>query len=236
MSAFAHAELYFVDLTPPVVRTDAIQSFVSQETPILRLTDADGATGTGYTYTIGAGGSSIVALLNDHLLPRLQGRDLDDIEAIGHHLTRAVNALTVGPVVALAMAAIDTAMWDLRCRRTGMPLHKAVGGARNAVPVYTTEGGWRHLEPQALVADALASKAAGFQGAKVKLGKPSIRADVDRLAAVREAVGPAWHLMVDANQAFRVDEVIRRAAAYEQVGLTWFEEPLPADPPRGVTA
>ena len=48
-----------VDLEPKVKRTDAIQSFVSQETPIVRITDADGAVGTGYTYTIGTGGPSV---------------------------------------------------------------------------------------------------------------------------------------------------------------------------------
>lgn len=228
-ATIAAAELFFVDLTPTVPRSDAIQSFVSQETPILRLTDSDGATGTGYTYTIGAGGSSIVALLRDHLLPRLLGRGAGELEAIAHDLTRSVNALTVGPIVTLALAAIDTALWDLRCRRAGVPLHEALGAARTRVPVYTTEGGWLHLDAQHLVDDALAAQAAGFRGAKVKVGKPSIREDVARLSAVRDAVGADWQLMVDANQAFRVDEAIRRADAFAGLGLTWFEEPLPAD-------
>ncbi len=56
---------------PKVKRTDAIQSFVSQETPIVTITDADGAVGTGYSYTIGTGGSSVMRLLSDHLAPRL---------------------------------------------------------------------------------------------------------------------------------------------------------------------
>ena len=59
------AELYLVDLKPKVKRTDAIQAFESQETPILRLTTEDGLVGEGYSYTIGTGGSSIVGLLKD---------------------------------------------------------------------------------------------------------------------------------------------------------------------------
>ncbi len=59
MSPIERIEILQVDLTPKVVRTDAIQSFVTQETPIVRITCADGAQGTGYTYTIGTGGSSV---------------------------------------------------------------------------------------------------------------------------------------------------------------------------------
>ncbi len=67
-------ELRMVDLAPKVKRTDAIQSFVSQETPIVTITDSDGAVGTGYSYTIGTGGSSVMRLLADHLAPRIDRR------------------------------------------------------------------------------------------------------------------------------------------------------------------
>ncbi len=80
-----------VDLKPVTEPTDAIQAFVSQETPILTLTDADGATGTGYTYTIGAGGSAIVALLRDHLLPQVVGMD-GDWDAISNQQTAGASA------------------------------------------------------------------------------------------------------------------------------------------------
>ena len=60
-----------VDLPPKVLRTDAIQSFVTQETILVTLHTSDGLASTGYAYTIGTGGSSVVALLKDHLLPRL---------------------------------------------------------------------------------------------------------------------------------------------------------------------
>jgi L-alanine-DL-glutamate epimerase-like enolase superfamily enzyme len=127
------------------------------------------------------------------------------------------------------LAAIDTALWDLRCRRAGEPLWKMAGGAQTRVPVYTTEGGWLHHSQQQLVDEAVAAKAAGFKGCKVKVGKPSIAEDVTRLSAVREAVGDAFEVMVDANQAFTVAEARRRAHAYEPFGLAWFEEPLPAE-------
>jgi len=71
LAPIERVDILQVDLPPKVVRTDAIQSFVRQETPIVRITCSDGAVGTGYTYTIGTGGSSVMALLRDHLCPRL---------------------------------------------------------------------------------------------------------------------------------------------------------------------
>jgi len=222
-------ELAQVNLPPKVVRTDAIQSFVTQETPIVRLHCADGAVGTGYSYTIGTGGSSVLALLRDHLAPRLIGRDSTQIEAIWKDLFFATHATAVGAITSIALAAIDTALWDLRCLRAGLPLWKLAGGAQRRVPVYTTEGGWLHHPVEQLVDETQAARAQGFRGAKVKVGKPVIADDVARLQAVRDAVGDTFALMVDANQAFTVAEARRRAHAYRDLDLGWLEEPLPAE-------
>ena len=120
-------------------------------------------------------------------------------------------------------------MWDLRCKRYGLPLWKVAGGAKPRVPVYTTEGGWLHLSVASLVAQTLEAKAQGFRGAKLKVGRPHVSEDVARIRAVREAVGDAFEIMVDANQGFTVSEAIRRARAFEPFGLAWLEEPLPAE-------
>ena len=229
MSVIVRAETRLVVLEPKVPRSDAIQSFTSQETPFVRLIDADGAEGLGYSYTIGTGGSSVMALLTDHLLPRLIGQEADEIERLWRDLKFHVHALQPGAVTALALAAIDTALWDLRCRRAGLPLHRLAGGAKPAIPVYSTEGGWLHVEPAALVDDALAVRERGFRGCKVKVGRPHVSEDVARLEAVRAAVGPAFEIFTDANQAFSPDEAIRRARAMEPLDVGWFEEPLPAD-------
>ena len=228
MSKIVRVELMMVDLTPKVKRVDAIQSFVSQETPIVRITDADGVTGTGYSYTIGTGGHAVMALLERTLAPALIGREALEIERIWRDLLFLTHATTVGAITAIAMAAIDTALWDLRCRRQNLPLHLAAGGAQREVPLYTTEGGWLHLETEALVEDALRAKAEGFGGCKLKVGRPA-HEDVSRIAAVREAVGPAFEIFTDANQRFNVDEAIRRARLYEQLDIGWLEEPLTAD-------
>lgn len=228
MSRIVRVDLVMVDLKPKVKRVDAIQSFVSQETPIVRITDADGAVGTGYSYTIGTGGHSVMALLERTLGPAILGEDANDIEKIWRKLLFLTHATTVGAITAIAMAAIDTALWDLKARRAELPVHKLAGGAQDRVRLYTTEGGWLHLEESALVEDALRAKEAGFGGCKLKVGRP-IHEDVRRIDKVREAVGPGFEIFTDANQAFAVDEAIRRARAYEALDIGWLEEPLPAD-------
>jgi L-alanine-DL-glutamate epimerase-like enolase superfamily enzyme len=229
VTRIVEVELLQVNLPPPVPRSDAIQSFVTQETPIVRIVCDDGSGGAGYSYTIGTGGSSVIALLRDHLAPRLIGRDPALIESVWRDLMFATHATTVGAISSLALAAIDTALWDWRCRRDGQPLWIAAGGAKRRTPVYTTEGGWLHLPTETLVRETVAAQAAGFRGAKLKVGKPRLSEDVARLRAVREAVGDGFELMVDANQCFTLSEALRRAPHYAALGIAWFEEPLPAD-------
>jgi len=121
---------------------------------------------------------------------------------------------------------VDTALWDLRCKRAGEPLWRLAGGHRQEVPLYDTEGGWLHLSTEELVAGAKAAATAGWGGIKVKIGRPD---DLERLTAVREAAGPRFDLMVDANQSMTAADAVRRAAAFAPLDLFWLEEPLPAD-------
>ncbi|MBN9434634.1 MAG: mandelate racemase/muconate lactonizing enzyme family protein [Bosea sp.] len=228
MARITRVEGLMVDLKPKVKRVDAIQSFVSQETPIIRITDADGAVGTGYSYTIGTGGPAILSLIERTLAPALIGREAGEIERIWRDLLFMTHATAVGAITSLALAAIDTALWDLKARRAALPLHILAGGAQERIRLYTTEGGWLHLDTAAIVDDTIRAKESGFSGAKVKVGRP-LHEDVARLSAVREAVGAGFEIFTDANQAFSVDEAIRRARAYEAVDIGWLEEPLPAD-------
>lgn len=229
MARIDRIEIRMVDIEPKVRRTDAIQSFERQETPIVRIIDADGAVGTGYSYTIGTGGPSVIALIEHTLAPRLIGREAEEIEAIWRDMLLSTHATAVGAITSLALAAIDIALWDLRCRRAGLPLWRLAGGARPSVRLYTTEGGWLHTRTKALVDDALAAQAKGFAGSKIKIGRPHLADDLLRLMEVRRAVGERYEIMTDANQSFTLPEALRRTAILEEAGVAWFEEPVPAD-------
>ena len=223
MSKIDRVEIFQVDLKSKIARSDAIQAFDKQETPMVRVFTDDGASGTGYSYTIGTGGSSVIAMIRDHMAPGLIGRDPALIEAIWKDLFFLTHANSVGATASIALAAVDTALWDLRCRVAGLPLHVMAGGAQLRVPIYTTEGGWLNMSPEELVENALKAKEEGFRAAKVKVGRPHVAEDMARLEAVREAVGRGFDIMVDANQCFTVSEAIRElkrvpsGTLYEQV-------------------
>ncbi|MEM1163794.1 MAG: mandelate racemase/muconate lactonizing enzyme family protein, partial [Pseudomonadota bacterium] len=127
MAEIRTVRIYMADLKPKVKRVDAIQSFVSQETPFVEITDADGVSGRGYSYTIGQGGPSVMALLKHTLVPQLIGREAEEIARIWRDLLFSTHATAVGAITSLALAAIDTALWDLRCKRAGLPLWRMLG-------------------------------------------------------------------------------------------------------------
>ena len=96
MSKISRVEVFQVDLAPKVVRSDAIQAFSKQETPMVRIWTDDGADGTGYSYTIGTGGSAVVAMLRDYMAPWLLGRDAEMVEEIWKGLFFFTHANSVG--------------------------------------------------------------------------------------------------------------------------------------------
>ena len=196
---------------------------------MVRIWTDDGADGTGYSYTIGTGGSAVVAMLRDYMAPWLLGRDAEMVEEIWKGLFFFTHANSVGATASLALAAVDIALWDLRCKRARAPLHLVAGGAQRRLPIYNTEGGWLNFTTEELVDHAIEAQRAGFRGFKVKVGLPHVAEDAARLAAVRHKLGPDFEIMIDANQCFTVSEAIRRAKSFEEFDLAWFEEPMPAE-------
>ncbi len=110
-------------------------------------------------------GRRSIALLKGHLIPRAcSGRDPVAIEAIWKDLFFHTHATAVGAITSLALACVDTALWDWRARSQGLPLWRLLGGAQARVPLYTTEGGWLHLTPARIGGADLAGQGAGLQG------------------------------------------------------------------------
>jgi L-alanine-DL-glutamate epimerase-like enolase superfamily enzyme len=236
LSIITSAEAFLIDIPVETVRTDSVQAFLKQETPFVRIKTDDGLEGVGYSYTIGTGGTAVLAMLRDYLVPKLIGMDSRNVEKVWNEIYYSTRATETGAISSLAMATIDTAIWDLKCKRANQSLTVMAGGFRDRVPLYDTEGGWLHLTTEELVAGAKASQAKGWPGVKLKVGKPNVHQDVERLEEVRAAVGESMHIMVDANTSLTVPEAKRRAAAFEPIDLFWFEEPLPADDVSGHAA
>src|SRR6266851_2946319 len=205
----ANARLVRLPVDPP--RGDAIQQFDALELPIVDIADRSGLRGTGFGYTIGTGGTAMLSLLQDDLLPQLVGVDSRRIVQVMERLRKSIHALTPGCVASTALAAIDVALWDLAARRANAPLYILLGGAQDRVRLYNTHVGWLNRDLDEMVAlSREAVERDGFTALKLKVGKADPEEDRERVAKVREAVGRATTLMIDANQSWTVDQAIGR--------------------------
>ena len=216
----------------PVVLSDSTHgSIPAFELVTVRVRDAEGAEGAGYTYTVGAGGAAIHALLARDLAPRLAGREAERIEEIWQAMWWALHYGGRGGAQVLALSAVDIALWDLRAKRQRAPLWRVLGGFDPRVPCYA--GGIDlDFTLDALLKQTDENLNRGFRAIKMKVGRSSLHDDVARVSAMRRHLGPEFPLMVDANMRWSVDDAIRAARALAPTTPVWLEEPtIPDDVP-----
>src|SRR6266850_4796155 len=213
----------------PVVLSDSTHGRIPAfELVTVRVRDAGGAEGVGYTYTVGRGGAAIHALLARDLAPVVLGRDAERIEDVWNVMWWALHYGGRGGAQALAISAVDIALWDLRARRQATPLWRVLGGFDPRVPCYA--GGIDlDLSVDALLRQTDDNLARGFRAIKLKVGRPSLRQDIERVRAMRTHLGAEFPLMVDANMRWSVDEAIRAARALRELDPVWLEEPTSPD-------
>ncbi|MBP1732867.1 MAG: mandelate racemase [Deltaproteobacteria bacterium] len=195
---------------------------------LLVFLDTDeGVTGESFLWVFG---TQRLPMLNSMVLslkPDVLGEDPQLTERIWRKLWSEFRFFGVEGMSMFALSVIDRACWDARGKAAGKPVYKLLGGDREEVPTYA--GGFRLPQTiDELVRDARAAVGQGYRALKMRIGKPTVEEDVERVQAVREAVGPNFGLMVDANQRFTVEHAIRLGRRFEELDVTWFEEPVPA--------
>ena len=127
-----------------------------------------------------------------------------------------------------AIGVVDCAIWDLKGRITGQPLHRLLGGFQDAANSYYS-GINLNLGHEELVAQARASVAQGFRMFKMKIGHRDPEVDLERVRLVREAIGPKVHLSLDVNNGWSVGAAMDLARKFEPFDIYWLEEPILAD-------
>ncbi|AHF77191.1 Putative mandelate racemase/muconate lactonizingprotein [Sodalis praecaptivus] len=194
---------------------------------IAEIDTEQGAYGLGFTYTLRVGGPAQMALAQE-VAPLLIGEDPNDIARLWSKLVWASASVGRSGVSTQAIAAIDTALWDLKARRAGLPLAKLLGAYRDGVPCYNTSGGYLQASVDQIADSAAQALARGIGGIKIKVGHPDRATDLQRVAAIRARLGDGVPLMVDVNQQWDRTTALRMGAALESFNLRWIEEPLDA--------
>lgn len=221
-----------VDVSAYTVPTDFPESdgtlaWDSTTIVIVQARAAD-VTGLGYTYA----DTATARLIDERLARLVVGRDPMTIPAIWADLHREVRNLGHPGICAMAISAVDNALWDLKARLLGVPLVTLLGAVRDGVPVYGS-GGFTSY-PVARLQEQLAHWVeAGIRRVKMKVGTRPAE-DPRRVHAAREAIGPDAELFVDANGAYSRKTALAMAERFRESGVSWFEEPVPFDDLEGL--
>jgi L-alanine-DL-glutamate epimerase-like enolase superfamily enzyme len=188
-------------------------------------TDA-GLRGLGLTYSAD-GGRALQAVVEDDLAPRLLGENPLHHERLALRVRQEMPSLARGGLVAQAYAAVDLALWDVKGKAAGLPLHQLLGGCRDAAPAYAadTAGPWMSAEQVLDVARPLL--AGKVQGIRVGIGHRDPQDDAHKLQLVRDAVGEDVWFGVTACQGYDAATALAMGRFLEEeLDADWFEDPI----------
>ncbi|HEX6513483.1 MAG TPA: mandelate racemase/muconate lactonizing enzyme family protein [Chloroflexota bacterium] len=197
----------------------------SVPTAVVRLRTDEGLEGLGHAMQLYGRNFRSLAVAAEELAELLAGEDPRQPERL--HAKIAPNP--AGGVVTMAAAALDIAVWDLTAKAAGQPLWRQLGGFRGRVPAYASLRLGREKTPAELPAIARSLADEGFRAMKTNLGPDTaVSPAIERVRAVREAIGADVKLMVDVNSHWTPATAIRVGHALEEYELFWMEDPAPA--------
>lgn len=192
---------------------------------VVRVETDDGLTGTGFSWTPVVGGAAVEALVNTDLAPLLEGRRAHP--CLWDELLWSLREAGTSGLTLMALAGVDIALWDLAAKAAGSPLADLLGRRRDRVAAYGSGVNLDRTLPD-LLDQVRAWTAAGHHSVKMKVGSADPGRDPERVAAVRELIGPERLLMVDANQRWDVPRAVRALERLTGHDPLFVEEPLPA--------
>jgi L-rhamnonate dehydratase len=176
----------------------------------------------------------LVDFLERQVAPVLKGENALLIERVRLKMQKQFGERTLGRVLTNALAAVDIALWDIKGKALGMPVHHLLGGARDKVPVYITHGAAYHGAPiyseEELAAEAAHLVKLGNRHLKNTVGRqpegPNPDDDYNRMKAMRDAIGPDIGLAMDGNCRMTAAEAVRLCQITEELNISFCEEPV----------
>jgi L-alanine-DL-glutamate epimerase-like enolase superfamily enzyme len=188
-----------------------------------------GKQGLGYTYAH----SAAATLIHEKLKKIVVGRDAESVQSSWLAMQHSIRNLGRPAICAMAISAVDTALWDLKARLLEMPLVKLLGQVRDALPIYGS-GGFTNYSKQQLTSQFRGWVEQRISAVKMKIGRNAAD-DRARVSIARQAIGERASLFVDANGGYSRKEALAQARAFEKSNVTWFEEPVSSDDLEGLT-
>jgi len=194
---------------------------------LVEVETEEGVTGRSYLFCYLPAAALAVGALLGEVLRVVKGEPVAP-PALWARLSKRFTLIGVQGVVRMAMAGFDAACWDALALAAQKPLASLLGGAPRPIPAYNSNG-LGLMEPEAAADEAEALLAGGFRAVKLRLGHPTLEADLEAVRAVRKRLPDAVLLMVDYNQALTLAEALHRGHALDGEGIYWIEEPIRHD-------
>jgi L-alanine-DL-glutamate epimerase-like enolase superfamily enzyme len=182
-----------------------------------------GHQGLGYTYA----DSATASLIRDTLTELVKGMDAMSPPAAYLAMWGAVRNLGRPGICSMAISAVDCAIWDLKAKLLDVSLVTLLGRVRERIKIYGS-GGFTSYTDRQLSDQFSGWVGQGIKQVKMKVGRDAVR-DIERVRVAREAIGRETQLFVDANGAYTRKQALTQAEAFEDSGVSWFEEPVSSD-------
>jgi L-alanine-DL-glutamate epimerase-like enolase superfamily enzyme len=221
-----------VDVAAYTIPTDAPEAdgTIAWDSTTLVLVHAHAGevVGLGWTYA----GAACVPLVRGELAGVVTGRDALDVPGSWEAMARAVRNLGRPGLVSCALSAVDQALWDLKARLLDVPLAQLFGRVHEAVEVYGSGGFTTYDDQRTREQVGRWAHELGIPRVKIKIGESwgtQVQRDLHRVELVRDVVGPGCEVFVDANGGYTVGQAVRVGRRLDELGVTWFEEPVSSD-------
>jgi L-alanine-DL-glutamate epimerase-like enolase superfamily enzyme len=215
-----------------VVPTDFPESDGTLEwdrtTLVVVTASAGGRTGIGYTYA----DLAAAELIQEKLASLMEGKDALQIASCWEAMRHAIRNLGRPGICSMAIAAVDSALWDLKAKLLGISLASLLGVAQTSVEAYGS-GGFTSYSVKQLQKQLGAWVEEGLKTVKMKIGREPDK-DLARVRAAREAIGRDAALYVDANGAYSRKQALEFAERFAEFDVSWFEEPVSSDDLEGL--
>mgnify|MGYP000616134604 CR=1 FL=1 len=235
--------------TVPIAMADAIHYMPERTVLLVQIATDNGLVGLGESAAYGGSLDSMERIVLDDLRPSLIGEDPFQVERLWSRMARRSHQRGTAGMLLQAVSGVDTALWDLIGQETKTPLFRLLGGYRDVLDAYASAGFYAQDKgPEDLAEEMAGYVERGFRAVKMKVGRnpevllnplpdmwaadyatASLEEDVDRVRAVRHAVGPRVRLAVDANNAWTPAVAIQFMRRVADQDIYWFEEPVATD-------
>jgi len=230
----------------PVAIADALHYTPDRTALLVQVHTDEGIVGLGEAATYCGFMESIETIIRGELRSTILGQDPFKIERLWSMMATRAHQRGRRGMLMMAISGVDIALWDIVGQATKTPLYRLLGGYRDRLTAYASAGFYAQGKDAAALAEEAASCVErGFRHVKVKIGRnpevllnplrempnagyaaTSLEEDVERVGAVREAIGPQVKLAIDANNAWTPAVALRFMREVERHDIYWLEEPV----------